>query len=104
MFFNTCKPRPVIIDGVTFQLKPLTVSQQIEFLDLLDQVVADPKLLPSTVAWLLTESCTGIDGLTDEDGQPVAAMEPAELVQGLTVGGLRQIIDAMVATGSKKKS
>lgn len=105
MFFNTNKARPVLIDGVTFNLKPLTVSQQIDFLELLDKVTEDVRKLPATVTWLLNEACTGIDGLTDEDGQPVdtASMNYADLVEGLTVGGLRQIIDAMVATGKVKK-
>lgn len=101
MIWHSRKPKAVKVGETTLHVVPPTASQQLEFLELLDGSVKDPRQLPAVCAWVLSTLVQRIEGLKDEEGADVDAstLSSEDLVQGCTIGTLHAVIDAVVRMG-----
>ncbi len=106
MYYNTRKAKPVQIEGTVWYIRQPSASEQIELMDKLDTLVDNVRTLPEIVIWLVSVLVEKVEGLTDEEGSQVAypgSLTADELCQGLTVGNLRAIVDAVLRMGKQSE-
>lgn len=101
MIWHSRKPKAVQVGDTTLHVVPPTASQQLEFLELLDGSVKDPRQLPAVCAWVISTLVQRIEGLKDEEGAEVDAstLDTQELVEGCNIGTLHAVIDAVIRMG-----
>lgn len=101
MIWHSRKPKAVKVGDTTLHVVPPTASQQLEFLELLDGSVKDPRQLPAVCTWVLSTLVQKIEGLKDEEGAEVDAstLAPQDLVEGCNIGTLHSVIDAVIRMG-----
>lgn len=99
MIFNSRKPREIKIDEVVFTVTPLDCYQQLEFGELVDAMIEDPKKLPECVKFIFENLIKDFSNLVDESGENIdkTDMTSDEFVRGFSIGYLGELVNQVIA-------
>jgi len=115
MIWNSRKPKTVEIDGVKWTIKPFNTIEHTEFICNLrvqpETIEGRIKHTYETFEWILNTAVKDIEGLKDEDGNPVdfSSIPKNELALGLSTRDFDNIVKALIKINTipediKKKS